>query len=146
MSHIVELNVWLISPTAIPASTHPGRCRSRRCRGGGGSRGQRGPAVGGGGRGAGGRGVPGARLGASTPGAESGQALRTSFREDEFLPELQVGATTSWEKREGRALVPGESGSGGRRSPSARGGGRGGGAASKVRRPSSCSHRGPCRF
>lgn len=51
--------------------------------------------MGGGGRGAGWRGITGAWFGASTPGAERSQALRTSFGEDEFLPQLQVGATAS---------------------------------------------------
>lgn len=51
--------------------------------------------MGGGGGGAGWRGVAGARFGAATPGAERRQALRTSFGEDELLPQLQVGATAS---------------------------------------------------
>lgn len=52
--------------------------------------------MGGRGGGAGGRGVAGAGFGASTPGAEGSQTLRRSFREDELLPQLQVGATASW--------------------------------------------------
>lgn len=56
--------------------------------------------MGGRGGGAGGRGVAGARLGAPAPGPEGGQALRRSFGEDELLPQLQVGATTSWRKKE----------------------------------------------
>lgn len=56
--------------------------------------------MGGRGGGAGGRGVAGAWFGASTPGAEGSQALRRSFREDEFLPQLQVGATTSCRETE----------------------------------------------
>lgn len=56
--------------------------------------------MGGRGGGAGGRGVAGAWFGASTPGAEGSQALRHPFREDEFLPQLQVGATTSCRETE----------------------------------------------
>lgn len=60
--------------------------------------------MGSGGRGAGWRGVTGAWFGTSTTGAERSQALRTSFWKDKFLPQLQVGATTSWKVR-GKALV-----------------------------------------
>lgn len=86
--------------TLTDFSTHPGRCRGGRCGGGGGSRREGGPAVGGRGGGAGGRGVAGARFGASTPGAEGSQTLRRSFRKDEFLPQLQVGATASCRETE----------------------------------------------
>lgn len=44
--------------------------------------------MGGRGRGAGWRGVAGAWFGASTTRAERSEALRTSFRKDEFLPQL----------------------------------------------------------
>jgi len=52
--------------------------------------------------GAGGGGVAGARFGAPAPGAEGSQTLRRSFWEDELLPQLQVGATTSCRQRQRR--------------------------------------------
>lgn len=76
--------------------SYPGRCWGCGCSRSRGGRGQGGPAVGGWRGGPGGGGVPGARFGASSPGPESGQTLRRSFREDELLPELQVGASTGW--------------------------------------------------
>lgn len=74
--------------------SYPGWCRGRGC---GGGRGERGPAVGGRGRGGGtgGRGVTGPRLGAPPSGPEGGQTLRRPLREDELLPQLQVGAAPS---------------------------------------------------
>lgn len=81
-------------------SSYPGWCWGCWCGGGGGGRGEGGATVWGWGGGAGGRGVAGARLGASAPGAEGGQTLRRSFRKDELLPQLQVGATTSWTERQ----------------------------------------------
>lgn len=65
--------------------------------------------MGSGGGGAGWRGVTGAWFRTSATGAESSQALRTSFWKDKFLPQLQVGATTSWKSERGGVSL-GESG------------------------------------
>lgn len=59
-------------------------------------------ALAGAGAGAGRGGCPGGRFGSPAPRPERGHSLRGSFRQDELLPQLQVGPSSCWKGRKER--------------------------------------------